>query len=200
MKVSKGPLLRTTEAVIGALAVIAGWCLLGLSCLIVFESFARKFFGFSVQGADEIGGYVLAIMTSIGFSYALIGRAHIRIDLVYQRVPAWVQFALNLLAYAMLSSFATILAWRALSVAIESAEMHALAPTLLRTPLMLPQGIWAAFLVLFCAVSCCSLVAIAWLAISGQVKRAATQFGISSVEEELADELADVQRRMDAGK
>lgn len=190
------PVFRKIESAIGVLAAAAGWGLLGLSFLIVFESFARKFFGFSVQGTDEIAGYILAIATSIGFSYALIGRAHIRIDLVYRRVPLWLQVTLNFLAFSILSCFATVLAWRALTVAIESAEMRALAPTLLRTPLVLPQGIWAGFLIVFCAVSCGSLVAIGWLVLSGRVKQAATQFGISTVEEELAEELSDVQRRM----
>lgn len=186
---------RKIESAIGVLAAAAGWGLLGLSFLIVFESFARKFFGFSVQGADEIAGYILATATSIGFSYALVGRAHIRIDLVYRRVPLWLQVTLNFLAFAVLSGFATLLAWRAVAVALESAEMRALAPTLLRTPLMVPQGIWASFLVLFCAVSCSSLLAIVWLALSGRAKQAAFQFGITSVEEELADELTDAKRR-----
>ena len=68
------------------LAVAAGWTLLALAILVTFETIVRKFFGFSIQGADEIGGYVLAISSSIGFCYALVMRAHIRIDLLLSRL------------------------------------------------------------------------------------------------------------------
>ena len=67
-------LLRRIEggSRIGALA--CGYLLLFLSFLVGFEVVARKLFGFSLQGVDEIGGYILAILATIGFSYTLLRR------------------------------------------------------------------------------------------------------------------------------
>ena len=42
-------------------AIFGGYILLLLSFLIVTEIVARKFFSYSLQGIDEIGGYVVAV-------------------------------------------------------------------------------------------------------------------------------------------
>ena len=68
-----------------AFAVIFGYVFLALSGLVTFETVSRKVFGFSIQGADELGGYALAVGSALAFSVALIERSHIRIDLVHFR-------------------------------------------------------------------------------------------------------------------
>jgi TRAP-type C4-dicarboxylate transport system permease small subunit len=183
------------QRLVEGLAAIAGWSLLGLSILVVFESFARKFFGFSVQGTDEIGGYVLAVVTSVGFSYALVSRAHIRIDLVHKRLPELAQCLLNVLAFGLLFGLSGLLAWRAASVAIESFQLHAEAPTLLRTPLVWPQGVWAILMTVFAALSGWFLLSALRLLLTWRLREGAQIFGIATVEEELAEELKDVRRR-----
>lgn len=182
---------RTAER----LAVVAGWTLLGLAVLVTFEIFARKFFRFSVQGADEIGGYVLALSSAIGFCYALVQRAHIRIDLLLPRLPSTVQAVLNLLTFGLLAIFAGLLAWRAVAVAVESWALSARAPTPLGTPLVLPQGIWAFALsafALLCGLALVRGLAALWAHRADEVAR---DLGPSSIQNELDAELADARRR-----
>jgi hypothetical protein len=42
----------------------------------------------SLQGADELGGYALAVGSTIAFSLALMGRNHIRVDVFHERCRA----------------------------------------------------------------------------------------------------------------
>ena len=69
------------------LSLAGGYILLLLSLVIVFEILARKLFSYSLQGVDEIGGYVVAGTGAFGFAYALIERTHTRIDIVLGHVP-----------------------------------------------------------------------------------------------------------------
>ena len=56
-------------------------CLFGLS-FNFFEIIARKLFNHSLQGVDEIGGYVVAIIGTFGMALAAVERAHTRIDVL----------------------------------------------------------------------------------------------------------------------
>ena len=187
--------MRIVQRVVDLLAITSGWLLVGLSLLVAFEVVARKFFGFSIQGADEIGGYTLAIVSTIGFSYALVERSHIRIDLVHRRLPTSVQVALNLVALSLLSGFALTLAWRAVAVAWQSAAMSATAPTPLQTPLVVPQGIWSLALLVFSLIGIGYVVRTLRMALSGRMKEAASTSGIIGVEDSVAVEISEAKRR-----
>lgn len=176
-------------------ATLSGWLLIGLSVLVTFEIVSRKFFGFSVQGADEIGGYVLVIFSSVGFSYALVKKAHIRVDFVHRRLSPSLQAGFNILAFSLLTGFSAMLAWRAGAVAWESFAIGATAPTPLQTPLAWPQALWALALALFTVISAFYVFRMARLCTTGRVDVAARRFGPSSIEEEVAQELAGAERR-----
>ena len=70
------------------LATVFGCIFLGLSVVVAVETISRKVFNVSLQGADELGGYALAVGSTIAFSLALMGRNHIRVDVFHEQVPA----------------------------------------------------------------------------------------------------------------
>ena len=67
--------------------ICGGYACLGLSFLIFFEIIARKLFNYSLQGVDEVGGYVVAIIGTFGMALAAVERAHTRIDVLLFRLP-----------------------------------------------------------------------------------------------------------------
>ena len=86
---------------------------MALSLLVAVETVVRKLFNFSLQGADELGGYALAVCATIAFSLALLGRTHIRVD-VFPRAPAGAgcRQALNWLSVVLHRGLlALLLAW-----------------------------------------------------------------------------------------
>ncbi|WP_172720988.1 TRAP transporter small permease subunit [Pseudooceanicola lipolyticus] len=181
--------LEAVQAGTDMLSVLAGWGLVLLSVLIGVEVVARKLLGFSIQGADEIGGYTLAAVSSIGFIVALVNRAHVRIDLAVKRLPLGAQAWLNILALGTFGLMAGIFAWRALAVVQESLAMGAHAPTPLQTPLVLPQALWAAAYVTLALVAALGTIQAARRAVSGDAAGAADTWGIETAEEAAETEL-----------
>jgi TRAP-type C4-dicarboxylate transport system permease small subunit len=130
-------------------AIIVGYALLLLSIFVFLEILLRRFLNYSLQGVDEIGGYILAITCAFGFSYALLHRAHTRIDILLARVPPGLQAVLNLLAAAVLAGVASFMAWRAWATYLRTIELGSIAATPLQTPIWVPQTFWVAGLTLF---------------------------------------------------
>lgn len=131
------------------LAILTGWALLIYCFAVGVEILGRRYFGFSLQGVDEIGGYLMALIVAIGFTCALYANAHIRIDILLPSLPPRVTLWLNAAALASLAAFALFLVWQGATVLTRSYELRSVAPTPLLTPMALPQAIWVAGLVLF---------------------------------------------------
>jgi len=125
------------------LALAGGWALLILSGYIGIDVIGRKLFSISLQGSDEIGGYVLAVICASGFSFTLSHGAHIRLNALLTRMPTRLQAVANVVTYALLTLLAFMMVWRGGSVLFETISIGAVAPTPLETPLWLPQGLWA---------------------------------------------------------
>jgi hypothetical protein len=80
------------------------------------ETISRKLFNVSLQGADELGGYALAVGSTLAFSLSLLGRNHIRVDVFHDKFPPRVQALLNWLSIVSLAVFALFIAWVAFKV------------------------------------------------------------------------------------
>lgn len=182
-------------ALVRVLTVLVGWALLGLAVLVSFEVISRKFLGFSIQGADEIGGYVLAITSAIGFSYALISRAHVRIDFIALAFPHRVRAWLDILAYAALNLFLWLLVWRAAAVTRQSIKIGALAPTPLGTPLAIPQIPWSIALLLVALLALFRLAGAVVRIARGRTDDALIELESASLQDELELEMASARAR-----
>lgn len=168
---------------------------LALSVLVSAETIMRKAFDMSLQGADELGGYTLAVTSSLAFSVALIGRNHMRIDLVHFRLPEIVQAVLNWLAVVSIASFAGLLAWTAYHILIDSIEYHSTAPTPWATPLVYPQSLWGAGLAIFAAVAIVLAVRATGYLLQGRIEKLNVAFSPKAATEELVEELEEVKGR-----
>src|SRR5215216_2624479 len=98
--------MKRVEAI---LANIFGTIFLVLSVVVTVETIARKVFNFSLQGADELGGYSLAVGSVIAFTLALLGRNHIRVDVFHELFPRALKALLNWLSIVLLAALAVTL-------------------------------------------------------------------------------------------
>ncbi|MBL6946398.1 MAG: TRAP transporter small permease [Rhodospirillales bacterium] len=126
-----------------------GWLLIILSVLVCAEIVLRKVFSQSLQGVDEYGGYALAVTSAIGFAFAFYEGSHIRIDVLVTRLPRSLRILSSVVAHLSLLVVAWLFAKYAVLLTIESWEISAFANTPLRTPLFIPQAIWAGGMCLF---------------------------------------------------
>jgi len=178
------------NTVVTAVAIACGWALLALCALTGYDIIARRMLGFSVQGVDEIGGYVLAITASVGFAAALLNRMHTRIDLVLGIMPPRLCAVMNTFAALCLAGFAVFMTQKAFITLNETLEFGARASTPLQTPLWIPQSLWIFGIVLFAIVSCVMAAHAAWLLFRGQIDTVNKQYGPPSIDEETEASLA----------
>lgn len=169
------------------IGIVSGYLCLGLSLLIVFEILSRKLFNVSVQGVDEIGGYVVAVTGTFGMALAAWCRSHTRIDIVLTRLPVQFRAILHIISYMALAAGSTFMLYMAWSTLAETIEFKSVASTPLQTPLWIPQSLWVAGLAAFCLTAIIMLAYGIYLAVTNI--RSADQFLEAST---LRDEIEDV--------
>lgn len=183
------------ERIENALGTVFGLIFVGLAALVTVETAARKLFNVSLQGADELGGYALAVGSTIAFSLALIGRNHIRVDVFHERLPRALQAAMNWLSIVALAALAGFIAWIALKVLRDTLQYGSTAQTPWATPLIIPQSVWYVGLLTFAAVGVGFALRATWLLATGRIEQLNTDFHPKSAKEELKEELDDLAQR-----
>jgi TRAP-type C4-dicarboxylate transport system permease small subunit len=177
------------------LAGVFGAIFLALSIFVTVETLLRKLFNFSLQGADELGGYALAIGSTIAFTLALAGRNHIRIDVFHGFFPRGMKAALNWLSIVLLAAAAVFFAAVSFRLVDESLAYRSTAQTAWATPLALPQSLWYAGLILFAVAATAYAARATRLLLTGRIGRLNEEFHPKSTKEELNEELDDLAQR-----
>src|SRR5690606_17388819 len=88
--------------------------------LILCEVLGRRISVFRIGGADEIAGYVMAGIATWGFSYALVERAHVRIDLVHAKLPSPSRALFDVIALTSVLCVALLVSYHAYDVLAKS--------------------------------------------------------------------------------
>jgi TRAP-type C4-dicarboxylate transport system permease small subunit len=186
------------ERIETVLATIFGGIFLALSVVVAVETISRKLFNVSLQGADELGGYALAVGSTIAFSLALMGRNHIRVDVFHEKFPRGLQAAFNWLSIVAIAAFGAFIAWIAFKVIGDTLAYRSTAQTPWATPLIYPQGVWYAGLVIFALVAIGYAVRATLLLVAGHIDTLNRDFHPKSAKEELKEELEDLAQRQGA--
>lgn len=187
------PLLRLAYRVARLGAWFGGALIIAAALLVGVEVVIRKSFSLTIGGADELSGYALAISTSWALAFALLERAHIRIDSLYVHLPAWLRAALDLLGLVLFTAFIALIAWYGFRVLETSYGLgaHSLSP--LGTPVVVPQLLWVLGFVMFLWVALLLCARVLNALIAGDLAGVRRLIGSRSVTEELEAELADLR-------
>ena len=176
----------------------AVWCggalTIGSVLLITFDVLARKFFGFTTGGADELSSYAFAISTSWAFAFATLQRANVRVDVIYQYLPVRLSAVLDWLSVVALGVFMVMLTYYAYDVAATSWIQNSAANTPLATPLYIPQGLWLLGLIWMCLVLGLMLVRSSVALVTGKFDDVKAIAGVRSTQEEAEEEAAAGER------
>src|SRR3954469_13701469 len=107
--------------------------------VIGVDIFTRYILNFSFEIADELGGYMLVVMTFISLSVCQVNGAFHQVELVQARLtPRW--RALSAAIFDVLAfGLAAILLWHFIRLEFSSYRFGERAPTFLETPLWLPR-------------------------------------------------------------
>lgn len=181
--------VRILDRIAGFGVWIGGICLLVSSSLIAADLLLRKFAGWSMGGADEIAGYVLAIVSAWAFPVTLLRRSHIRVDVLYTHMSQPVRIALDLFAMACLALFVGVLTFHAWQALLDSILFKSVSNTPLQVPLWIPQSLWFAGYVFFLVTTVMLFVGSLWLLFRNRRRDISRLIGIHSVEEEIIEEV-----------
>lgn len=174
------------------MAYIAGWNYVACALFITFDIVARRFFGFSSQATVEITGYMLAAGIAWALAHTLARRAHIRVDVLVNRMPFGVRAWLHLFSLALLGGMMVLVAWSAWELVDESALFDAHDNSALRIPMVIPQGIWAVGITAFVAMTAVLLLESALNLLAGRPADVDRLLGSRTLEDETAEALEAV--------
>ncbi len=187
--------METSKKIAFLASCLFGYLCLGLSIFVSVEVVMRKLFAKSLQGADELGGYVLAIGSILAFCIALIGNNHIRIDLFHYKFSHTIQALLNWLATLSMFLLSLLLAFSAARVLSETLSYGSTAPTPWATPLHYPQIPWTLGLFLFFALAGYHLFGATRLLLTGRWEQLRVLYQPKGSADEVKEELRDLQQR-----
>ncbi len=176
-------------------AWIFGLAFLGLALAVAVETIMRKVFNRSLQGVDELGGYVLAVGAALSFAIALRQRTHIRIDVVHERLPKPLRVLLNVLALPALTLCAAAIMYMAWFALGETIQFNATAQTPWATPLRYPQTAWVMALGIFLLFALVETGVMLAALLTGRFTHIDHRYSPRGAKEELDEELADLKAR-----
>jgi len=176
-------------------AVVFGLMMTALCVVISIETILRKVFNYSLEGVDELSGYAIAIGAPLCFAIAAIEQSHIRINLLYMRLPRGIQAALNVVAAGLLAVLSLYLLFFTFRTVGETRLFGSVAQTPWMTPLIWPQTIGLIGMLVFAVPVVWLAVRVVLLAIQRDTNAIISNFGPDAVEDELAAELSDLEAR-----
>ena len=167
----------------------AGWGFILCAAFITFDVLARRFFGFSSQATTELTGYALAFGISWALAHALTTRAHIRIDVLINHLPDALRYPMHLLSLAALAVFIAFVAKGAYELVDESILFRATDISVLRTPLWIPQGLFAFGIAVFLLLIVLMFAESLLLTLAGRGREAEALLHARTYQEEAAEAL-----------
>lgn len=185
-------LTRGVTLIASVMAHAAGWNYVACAGLITADVVGRNLFGVSSAATVELSSYMLACGIAWSLAHTLARRAHIRVDVLVNRLPLRIRARLHLLSLALLAGFAGFIAWAGWQIVDESLLFDAHDNSALHIPLAIPQGIWAAGLIAFLAMTLVLLLESALALTLGQAAEVDARLGSRTVDDETEEALEAV--------
>lgn len=112
-----------------------------MGAIVILEIVTRNLFNYSFEMSDELGGYIIVGITFLSLPVCQVYRSYHHVQFVQTRLSPRMQ-ALSHLIFDLLSLlFCVVLVWQLTRFVMASHRSEDVAPTLLATPLWIPQAI-----------------------------------------------------------
>lgn len=194
-----GTVQRIVSATARGLALAGGLCILAIVVMTVAEVISRRVTGRSLGPVDELSSYLFAAGIALSLAWVLENRAHIRIDILYMRLPRALRIVFDILSLLTLTGFAAILLARGWQVFAISWASGSRSASTLGMPLVLPQGVWLAGIAIFLAVLLYYCTAAALALLRRDPDWIARHLSPPNVDEVVAEETRDLPKNEAGG-
>jgi TRAP-type C4-dicarboxylate transport system permease small subunit len=112
---------------------------LGLIALIAVDVFGRYVLLKPTMIADELGGYLLVAISFFGAAYTLRQGMHIRVDILVNYFAIGLRRSLLLATEILGLAYVVLLTWQSGKLAVMDLVTPSHAPTIMRTPMFIPE-------------------------------------------------------------
>jgi TRAP-type mannitol/chloroaromatic compound transport system permease small subunit len=167
------------------LAWAGGAALLVSALLISVDVLTRAAFKVAVLHSFELSTYAFAIATTMGMAYALVSRAHVRIEIVYAKCPLAARAWLDVFAHAGLALVVLTLLYWCAQTFWGNLQSGARSNSSLALPLMWPQGLWLLGIAWFAALTTLLATHGFWSCLRGRAAEAHRALGVATPDDEI---------------
>ena len=136
-----GALDRIIAAVSRIALVGAEIILMLMLAMMASEVIVRNLFNHSLEVTDELAGYFLVALTFLALGVSLHDGAFFRVQFIFERLPRRIQHWVACAFTALSILFVGILDWQLFKLVQSSFRRGNVEPTLLATPLWIPQTV-----------------------------------------------------------
>ncbi len=172
------------------LAWLGGAMLLLSAALVSLDVIFRSLWKVSYFESFELSTYAFAIATALGLSYALVSKAHIRIEVLYVLLPLRARAWLDVVAYSGLAVVAGALLYYCGLTVWGNLQSGARSNSSLSLPLAIPQGLWLLGLAWFALLSLGYAVFGLWQVLRGRHELVQQRLGVAALQDEIKASVA----------
>ena len=180
------------------MAIFAGIILSICAFYITSDVISRKWFKWSSETTDEIGGYILALVAGWSLAVALNTKAHIRIDVIIAHLPPRLQGYMNYIAYVTLLGVLIIFLWRGWLWILVQHDLRTRANTITQAPLYIPMSIWMFGITMFGLLTFILVLEATYELFRGRARGLAGSLGSLTLEAQLEEALVDETAKAEA--
>jgi TRAP-type transport system small permease protein len=134
------PARKLPETIVERLCKLA--CVAALIVMLVvigIDIVTRSLFNFSFEISDELGGYMLVVMTFVSLPVCQINDSFHHVELIQSRLSPFGRAVSHVIFDALSLAFCVLLFWQLVRFQISSFRFGDQAPTYLATPLWIPR-------------------------------------------------------------
>ncbi|MDR1379795.1 MAG: TRAP transporter small permease [Synergistaceae bacterium] len=122
-----------------AIGYACGLGILLMGLILAYGVVCRYFLGSPTIWTEETSVYIFTWTMLAGSAYTLMRGKHVRIDLIFERLPQKAQCALDALTSLAGIAFSAVVSWQAWEMMQSSFRFNKVSATLLRVPTWIPQ-------------------------------------------------------------
>jgi TRAP-type C4-dicarboxylate transport system permease small subunit len=112
-----------------------------IAIVVLTEIVTRNLFHFSFEASEELGGYLIVAISFLSLPVCQVYRSYHHVQFVQARLSPRMRAASHILFDLLSLGFCIILVWQLTRFVMQTWHAEDVAPTLLATPLWIPQAI-----------------------------------------------------------
>ena len=132
-------MIELVTKVSAVLGYVSGGLALVMMISIGYDVVARHVFNSPTIWADELSGYLLVAITFLGAAYTLTMDGHVRVDTLIDRMSRKKRKGVVFITDLISVVFLVLYSWQTYKLVIDAYVSVKISPTLLRTPIFIPQ-------------------------------------------------------------